>query len=184
MGSEMCIRDSAVNTHIPSHSRQVVPIPTPDHFKFHSKFRPGLKPHSHSRKHFLPSQSGVESTNMIQTSYRPGVGETICPAADDSSTHGGSTSVRGRVRSPHISGGWTAAGSQRAYSLGSCATQPGAYTIVMPLGFILIIISIASPHRSCISGLNIPFCKSFPPQPFFSYSGLIPRILRTVYRYF
>ena len=29
-----------------------------------------------------------------------------------------------RVRSPHISGGRSAAGSQRAYSLGSCATQP------------------------------------------------------------
>jgi len=29
---------------------------------------------------------------------------SICPA-DGSSTRGGSTSVRGRVRSPHISGG-------------------------------------------------------------------------------
>ena len=57
----------------------VIPIPTPDHFKFHSHFRPGLKPHSHPRKHSLPSQSGVESTNTIQTSYRPGGGETICP---------------------------------------------------------------------------------------------------------
>ena len=37
---------------------------------------------------------------------------------DGSSTGGGSTSVRGRVRSPHISGGRPAAGSQRAYSLG------------------------------------------------------------------
>ena len=37
-------------------------------------------------------------------------------------TRGGSTSVRGRVRSPHISGGQLAAGSQRADSLGSqCA---------------------------------------------------------------
>ena len=38
--------------------------------------------------------------------------------ADGSSTRGGSTFVRGRVRSPHISGGRPAAGSQRAYSLG------------------------------------------------------------------
>ena len=38
--------------------------------------------------------------------------------ADGSSTRGGSKSVRGRVRSPHISGGRPAAGSQRAYSLG------------------------------------------------------------------
>ena len=39
--------------------------------------------------------------------------------ADSSSTRGGSTSVRGRVRSPHISGGQPAAGSQRADSLGT-----------------------------------------------------------------
>jgi len=44
------------------------------------------------------------------------------PPADGSSTRGGSTSVRGRVRSPHISGGRPAAGSQRANSLGSYAT--------------------------------------------------------------
>ena len=41
--------------------------------------------------------------------YRPGGGETICPPpADGSSTRknrGGSTSVRERVRSPHLSGG-------------------------------------------------------------------------------
>jgi len=40
------------------------------------------------------------------------------PPADGSSTRGGSTSVRGRVRCPHICGGRPAAGSQRAYSLG------------------------------------------------------------------
>jgi len=85
---------NAVNTHIPSHSRHVLPIPTPHHFKFHSYFPPGLKPHSHSSKHSVPSQFGVESTNMIQTSYRPGGGEMIChpvrlaadlrPCADES----------------------------------------------------------------------------------------------------
>ena len=54
----------------------------------------------------------------MSTRYRPGGGETICPTpADGSSTRGGSTSVCGRVRSPHISGGRPAAGSQRAYSL-------------------------------------------------------------------
>ena len=40
------------------------------------------------------------------------------PPADGSSTRGGSTSVHGRVHSPHITGGRPAAGSQRAYSLG------------------------------------------------------------------
>ena len=49
--------------------------------------------------------------------------------ADGSSTRGGSTSVRGRVRSPHISGGRPAAGSQRADSLGSCATQQACYSL-------------------------------------------------------
>ena len=43
---------------------------------------------------------------------------TDIPPADGSSTRGGSTSVRGRVRSPHISGCRPAAGSQRAYNLG------------------------------------------------------------------
>jgi len=47
-----------------------------------------------------------------ETSYCPGGGETIC-----SSTRGGSTPVRGRLRGPHISGGRPAAGSQCAYSL-------------------------------------------------------------------
>jgi len=46
------------------------------------------------------------------------------PTADGSSTRGGSTSVRGRVRSPHISSGRPTAGSQRANNLGSCSTQP------------------------------------------------------------
>jgi len=36
------------------------------------------------------------------------------PPADGSSTRGGSTSVRGRFRSPHVSGGRPAAGSQLA----------------------------------------------------------------------
>jgi len=51
------------------------------------------------------------------------------PPADGSSTRGGSTSVRGRVRSPHVSGGRPAAGSQRAYSLDSCATRPACYSL-------------------------------------------------------
>jgi len=64
--------------------------------------------------------------NLIETSYRPGAAKRYTPA-DGSSTRGGSTSVRGKVRSPHISGGRPAAGSQRAYSLSSCATQPACY---------------------------------------------------------
>jgi len=57
---------------------------------------------------------------MLQTSYRPGSDETICPPPGrwQFDSRRGSTSVRGRVRSPHISGGRPAAGSQRAYSLG------------------------------------------------------------------
>jgi len=58
----------------------------------------------------------------------PQGGETIYPA-DGSSTRSGSTSVRGRVRSPHISDGRPAAGSQRTYSLGSCVTQPACYSL-------------------------------------------------------
>jgi len=41
-------------------------------------------------------------THTHTTSYRPGAGETISRPADGSSTRGGSTSVRGRVRSPHM----------------------------------------------------------------------------------
>jgi len=47
----------------------------------------------------------------------PGAARRYAPLADGSSTCDGSTSsVRGRVRSPHISGGRPAAGSQRADS--------------------------------------------------------------------
>jgi len=52
--------------------------------------------------------------------------------ADGSSTRGGSTSVRGRVRSPHISGGRPAAGSQRAYSLGWDKQADGSRYSKMP----------------------------------------------------
>ena len=52
--------------------------------------------------------------------YAPNAPPAYGPVApaDGSSTRGGSTSVCGRVRSPHISGGRPAAGSKRAYSLG------------------------------------------------------------------
>ena len=55
------------------------------------------------------------------------------PPADGSSTRGGSTSVRGRVRSPHISGGRAAAGSQRAYNLGWDRQTDGSRYRLMPL---------------------------------------------------
>jgi len=78
---------------------------------------------------FNPDQPWSWSAHM-QTSHRPPPGsETICPPADGSSTRGGSTSVRGRVRSPHISSVRPAAGSQRADCLGSCATQPACYSL-------------------------------------------------------
>jgi len=54
------------------------------------------------------------------------------PSAAGSSTRGGSTSVRGRVRSPHISGGRPAAGSQRAYSLGWDRQTHGQRCRLMP----------------------------------------------------
>ena len=43
-----------------------------------------------------------------RTRYRPGGGETIWlrPMAVRYKNHGGSTSIRGRVRGPRISGGW------------------------------------------------------------------------------
>ena len=56
----------------------------------------------------IHSLSPLKNT-AVSTSYRyrPWGGETICrlPPADGSSTRGGSTSVSGRVRSPHTSGG-------------------------------------------------------------------------------
>jgi len=56
-----------------------------------------------------------------------------CAPADGSSTRGGSTSVRGRVRSPHISGGRPVAGSQRAYSLGwDQQTDGSRYRLMLP----------------------------------------------------
>jgi len=55
------------------------------------------------------------------------------PPADGTSTRGGSTSVRGRVRSLHVSGGRPAAGSQRAYSLGSDRQTDGSrYRFIPP----------------------------------------------------
>jgi len=62
-----------------------------------------------------------------KTRYRPGGGETICPRRwqFDPKNRGGSTSVRGRVRSPHISGGrlWLSCRQPACYSLGSCAIE-------------------------------------------------------------
>ena len=70
----------------------------------------------------------------ISESYRPGDGEMICPTpADGSSTRGGSTSVSGRVRSPHISSGRPAARSQHAYSPGwDRQTDRSRYCLIPP----------------------------------------------------
>ena len=66
----------------------------------------------------------------VEQGIAPGPARRYAPPRrrqfDGGKNRGGSTSVRGRVRSPHISGGrrWLscrAAGSQRAYSLSSCA---------------------------------------------------------------
>ena len=64
--------------------------------------------------------SGVERRHLHRvqkTSHRPaGAARRYAPPppADGSSTRGGPTSVRGRFRSPHVSGGRPAAGSQLA----------------------------------------------------------------------
>ena len=70
---------------------------------------------NHSPRSITPS--GIHVNGPSVTESRITVialgGETICPPpADGSSTRGGSTSVRGRVRSQHVSGGRPAAGSQ------------------------------------------------------------------------
>ena len=55
----------------------------------------------------------------------------MCPPSDNSLTYGGSASVRRRFRSPHISGGRPAAGSQRAYSLGWDRQTDGSWYRLM-----------------------------------------------------
>jgi len=46
---------------------------------------------------------GTCARAALQASYRPGAARRYAPhAADGSSTRGGSTSVRGQVRSPHM----------------------------------------------------------------------------------
>ena len=63
----------------------------------------------------VPAQCKLIKIGQV---FAPGAARRYAPAADGSSTRGGSTSVRGRVRSPLISGGRPAAGSQRAYIIG------------------------------------------------------------------
>ena len=49
------------------------------------------------------SRLKVGNKHLYRTSYRPGGGKMIYPLPPDgSSTRGGSTSVRGQVRSPHM----------------------------------------------------------------------------------
>jgi len=85
--------------------------------------------HTHTHTHTpTVTLSGVER----QTRYRPGRRRDDMSPADGSSTRGGSTSIRGRVRSPHISGGRPAAGSQRAYSLGWDRRTDGSRNRLLP----------------------------------------------------
>ena len=84
---------------------------------------------THGKVYFQGHTFVRPGVQYIRYKLSPRGGETICPPADDSSTCGGSTSVRGRIRSPHISGGRLAAGSQRADSLVSCTTQPACYSL-------------------------------------------------------
>jgi len=68
--------------------------------------------------------------SLSQQRIAPWAGDDMPPADGmQFDSRCGSTSVRGRVRSPHISGGQPPAGSQRADSLGSCATQPACYSL-------------------------------------------------------
>ena len=78
----------------------VIPIPTPDNFKFHSHFRPVLKPHSHPRNHSLPSQFGVASTNMVQTVMAVRLTEDLRPSADASAVH--TSSVTGQLQAASV----------------------------------------------------------------------------------
>ena len=90
-----------------------------------AKCAAALHTHTDTRTVTLP---GVER----QTRYRPGRRRDDMSPADGSSTRGGSTSVRGRVRSPHISGDRPAAGSQRAYSLGWDRRTDGSRNRLLP----------------------------------------------------
>ena len=77
----------------------------------------------------LKDSSAMENDCRVGlTNYRPGPARRYAPA-DGSSTRGGFTSVPGPFRSPHISSGRLAAGSQRADSLGSCAMQPACCSL-------------------------------------------------------
>ena len=72
---------------------------------------------------------------IVTISYRPGRRrDDMPPPADGSSTRGGFTSVHGRARSPYISGGRPAAGSQRADtdSLGWDRQTDGSRYRLMP----------------------------------------------------
>ena len=71
------------------------------------------------QKHYLLRRNWTKGPNKLLLQGR----QVDMPPANGSSTCGGSTSVRGRIHSPHISGGRPAAG-YIANSLGSCATQP------------------------------------------------------------
>jgi len=68
--------------------------------------------------HTMRKQRSCPEKEIMQ-----GTSETICPPADGSSTRGGSTSVRGRVRSPHTAK-LQAARVPIAY--GSCAPKAAA----------------------------------------------------------
>jgi len=69
-----------------------------------------------------PLLNAAVRRSCITTRHRPGDGETICPPTDGSSTHGGSTSVRGRVRSPYMAK-LQAASMSIAYRVAACLWQ-------------------------------------------------------------
>ena len=57
---------------------------------------------------FYRTEPKIFRGKVKKTRYRPGGGETLCPRQwqfDGGKNCGGFTSVRGRFRSPHISGG-------------------------------------------------------------------------------
>ena len=68
------------------------------------------------------------TTTTTWTSYRPRGSETICPRRWQFDSRRIYVCLR-TGHSLHISGGQSAAGSQRADSLGSCATQPACYSL-------------------------------------------------------
>jgi len=106
--------------------------------------------------------------------------------ADGSSTRGGSTSVRGQVHSPHMA---MLQAASVPYSLRQLRARPQRQThhcCCRSTGQTdaLQTDGQTDGHWTVLIRSQRTMWIVLPPQPSFSSSGLTPRILRTVYRYF